>query len=204
MSLSTSPGIPGMDAQSLHALRRRATTRLGGATAENGPAVGFVDALGVLHALASSPDTAPDALALLHELQVHQVELELQSQELMLSRGELELALRRQAARHDALPVGCFVIDAGGVVVELNETAAGLLGLPRGRVQGQRIAAFFAGPDRQSLDTALAELQAAAPLRSFRLTVAPQGQAAQPVLARLGADTATGDALLCLVSAESR
>jgi hypothetical protein len=36
----------------------------------------------VLHALASSPQTAADALTLLHELQVHQVELDLQAQEL--------------------------------------------------------------------------------------------------------------------------
>jgi hypothetical protein len=48
------------------------------------------DAFRVLFELASSPDTAGDALALLHELQVHQVELDMQTEELMHSRAELE------------------------------------------------------------------------------------------------------------------
>jgi molybdenum cofactor biosynthesis enzyme len=77
-------------------LRSRAAARLKGPAAAKGTAAAAADALGVLHALASSPETAADALAMLHELQVHQVELELQAQELRESRAELEAALRRQ------------------------------------------------------------------------------------------------------------
>jgi PAS domain-containing protein len=203
MSPSTNAGLSVMDGLALQALRRRAAARLGGAAPGSDSAAGMVDALGVLHALASSPDTAADALALLHELQVHQVELELQSQELLESRGELELALRQQAARHDALPVGCFVLDAGGGVVDLNETAVRLLGVPREQARGQRIGAFFTGPDKLRLHAALAGLRTAAPRQSFRLTVASRSQAPHPVLAHVGNDTDTGNALLCLVSADT-
>lgn len=199
MSRSTSPDIPDMDPQ---ALRRRAAARLGGPAAAAEPAAGIADALSVLHALASSPATAPDALALLHELQVHQVELDLQAQELQESRAELESALRQQAARQDAWPVGCLVLDAHGAVVELNDTAARLLGLPQDQAPGQRLAAFVAGPDRLRFDAALARLGGATPPPSFRLLVEPPGQAPRPVLARLGRDPVTGGALLCLVPAD--
>ncbi len=204
MTPSTNPGMPGTDLHSRSALRRRAAARLGGTAAAADPAAGIVDALAVLHALASSPDTAHDALALLHELQVHQVELELQSQELQESRVELESALRRQTARHDALPVGCFVVTADGVVVELNETAAQLLGMPRGQAPGQHIGAFLGDHDRLRLEAALRELQTEQPPPSFSLVVASSGRAPQPVLARLGRDTATDGALLCLVPLEPR
>ncbi|MEY3295822.1 MAG: hypothetical protein RLZZ451_1870 [Pseudomonadota bacterium] len=200
MSRSTSPDTPDMDPQ---ALRRRAAARLGGPAAAAQPATGIVDALSVLHTLASSPATAPDALALLHELQVHQVELDLQAQELQESRAELESALRQQAERHDAWPVGCLVVDAGGVVVELNETAARLLGLPQGQAPGQRLGAFLAGHDRLRFEAALAGLRGEQPPPSFRLVIDPPGQAPRPVLASLGRDTATGGALLCLLPAET-
>ena len=203
MSQSTHPVIPDTDPHDLNALRRRAAARLGGAAAAAEPAAGIVDALGVLHALASSPATAPDALALLHELQVHQVELELQSQELQESRVELESALRQQTDRLDALPVGFFVVDADGVVVELNETAAHLLGIPRGQVPGQHIGAFLGDPDKLRFDAAWTRLRTEQP-PSFSLVVNPCGQTPRPVLASLGRDAATGGALLCLVPAEPK
>jgi PAS domain-containing protein len=113
-------------------LRSRAASRLtGGATAKGAPER-ITDALSALYTLASSPQTASDALALLHELQVHQVELDLQAQELLDSRAELEWALRRQMEVHDLLPVGCFTIDAHLVVNEMNQAASEMLGLERG------------------------------------------------------------------------
>ena len=100
--LSHSTGL-----QQLADLRSRAAHRLSGGKGANSTgsadspdsqAFQATDALAVLHAMASSQDTAGDALALLHELQVHQVEVELQAEELRDSRTELEAALRRQTA----------------------------------------------------------------------------------------------------------
>jgi hypothetical protein len=85
----------------------------------------------VLHALASSPQTATDALTLLHELQVHQVELDLQAQELHESRAELESTLRRQIELYDHQPVGCFTVDSRCILHELNLTGADMLGVAR-------------------------------------------------------------------------
>ncbi len=115
-------------------LRLRALSRLngGGRIGQKGAS----DALVVLFELASSPSTADDALALLHELQVHQVKLELQDEELRSSRAELETALGRQVELYDAAPVGSFSVDTKAVLYELNLTGARLLGFEREELLG--------------------------------------------------------------------
>lgn len=125
------------------ALRNRATSRLRGGAGAEGTRAQATDALSVLHALASSPDTAADALALLHELQVHQVELDIQAEELRESRAELESALRRQIELYDSQPVGCFTVDPRLVVHELNQTGATMLGVERDEACGLNLDSFL-------------------------------------------------------------
>jgi PAS domain-containing protein len=100
-------------------------------------------ALGVLHQLASSSSTAGAALTLLHELQVHQVELDLQDEELRRSRSELEAALARQVLLYDFAPVGYLTVDRATAVQELNLTAAGMLGSERDKLLGHSLDAFL-------------------------------------------------------------
>jgi len=131
-------------------LRLRAAARLNGqGSSVNGDGDSPSEALGVLFALASSPSTAPNALSLLHELQVHQVELELQAEELRESRAELEAALSRQTELYDFAPVGFFTVDANTAVHELNLTGARLLGCDRDAALGRRFEGFL---DRRSAD----------------------------------------------------
>ena len=99
-------------------------------------------ALGVLYELASSPSTAPDALALLHELQVHQVEVDLQDEELRRSRVELETSLNRQVQLYDYAPIGFFTVDGNAVMRELNQTGASLLGFERDFLRGRSLDEF--------------------------------------------------------------
>jgi PAS domain S-box-containing protein len=136
-------------------LRLRALSRLnGGGTGQKRASAS--DALGVLFELASSPSTADDALALLHELQVHQVELELQDEELRSSRAELEAALSRQIELYDASPVGCFTVDARTVLCELNLTGARLLGFERAELLGRALDDLLAPRSADTLHTLLA------------------------------------------------
>jgi len=58
-------------------LRTKARAKLGQTAQPDARDAHATEAMGVLYELAAAPDTAADALALLHELQVHQVELEL-------------------------------------------------------------------------------------------------------------------------------
>src|ERR1700679_1938271 len=87
------------------ALRARAVVRLTGTEGSHESWMKASAASQVLHDLASSPSTAAAAMALLHELQVHQVEVDLQDEELRRSCAELESTLTRQIQLYDFAPV---------------------------------------------------------------------------------------------------
>jgi PAS domain S-box-containing protein len=89
----------------------------------------------------------PDQVRLLHELQVHQIELEMQNQELRESRGELEAALARYTELYDFAPVGYLTLTFDGVIVEANLTGAKLLGIQRRNLMRKRFTSFVTAPD---------------------------------------------------------
>jgi len=182
-------------------LRQRAAARLTGAAGTKGAAARATDALSVLHALASSPDTAADALTLLHELQVHQVELDLQAQELRDSRAELESALRRHIELYDHQPVGCFTIDAKGVLQELNLSGAALLGLARDDAYGLPLEAFFGAESARRFRAAIASVGAGVRRPSCLLRLCPKDGAERSVLASIAVDPAGQRTLVSLTDA---
>jgi PAS domain-containing protein len=69
-----------------------------------------------------------DVKKLLHELQVHQIELEMQNEELREANETAELALRKFTMLYDLAPMGYFTLEPDGTIVELNFTAAEMLG----------------------------------------------------------------------------
>ena len=86
-----------------------------------------VDALRLLYRLSSNPDTAEDALKLLHELQVHQVELDLQNESIAAHEQALVEELSLYQDFYDSAPLGYLLVDGGCVVVRCNPAAAELL-----------------------------------------------------------------------------
>jgi PAS domain-containing protein len=162
-------------------LRSRAASRLAGSAARKGSPAGITDALSALYTLATSPQTASDALALLHELQVHQVELDLQAQELIDSRAELESELRRLGELYDLQPVGCFTIDALLVVRELNTTGAAMLGIARDDGYGVHLGDFLSAGSKRSLDELARRAVAGRDGFSCTLQLCRPGQPEQPV-----------------------
>lgn len=69
--------------------------------------------------------------AQVHELQVHQIELELQNEELVRARNAAEDLRDKYLDLYDFAPVGYFVLDIAGHIDELNLTGAMLLGHER-------------------------------------------------------------------------
>jgi PAS domain S-box-containing protein len=120
-------------------------------------------ALGVLHDLALSPLTADAALTLLHELQVHQVELDLQDEELRRSRAELEATLSRLVQLYDLAPLGYVTVDRGTTVREMNLTAAVMLGSGRESLLGRTLDSFLEPRSALALHTMLNRLTDGAP-----------------------------------------
>ena len=71
---------------------------------------------------------------LFHELRVHQIELELQNEELRQTQAELETSRARLGDLYDYAPVGYVTENQTGVIVEANLTATTLLNVPWGEL----------------------------------------------------------------------
>jgi chemotaxis family two-component system sensor kinase Cph1 len=75
-----------------------------------------------------------DVRQLIHELRVHQVELEMQNEELRSAHARLEESRMRYADLYDFAPVGYVTFDEQGRIVEMNLTGAKQLGIERGNL----------------------------------------------------------------------
>ncbi len=68
-----------------------------------------------------------DIKKLLHELQVHQIELEMQNEELRQAYITAETALKKYTLLFELSPMGYFILDADGTICESNFTGADML-----------------------------------------------------------------------------
>jgi PAS domain S-box-containing protein len=190
-----------VESTGLHDLRTRAASRLIGAASKKGSTAGPADALTVLLTLASSPATAADALALLHELQVHQVELDLQAEELRESRAELESALRRQIDLYDFQPVGCFTVDHKLIVRELNQAGAEMLGLERDAACGLGLDKFLSSSSTDMLQTMVSRAAQREPATATTLQWRSKDGPSRLVHAQIGCDPSGDGCLVVLMDA---
>lgn len=99
----------------------------------------------------SAPESEAGSQRLIHELQVHQVELELQNVELRQARDEIERALMRYTELYDLAPVAYLSLDRDLLIREINLAAADLLRSPRSRLVGMSFLQFVAATDRPRL-----------------------------------------------------
>lgn len=182
-------------------LRQRAETRITVGTRAGGGLASMSSALGVLFDLASSPSTAPKALALLHELQVHQVELDLQGEELRDARDEIEVSLSRHLALYDHAPVSYLTLDAATVIHEVNLTCARLLGRGREELLGSALNLFLLPSSTDDLQTLLAGVRGGRPQERCTLLVQPHDGVDCVVDAMASADPEAGRFLVMLVDA---
>jgi PAS domain S-box-containing protein len=87
--------------------------------------------------------TEVDTLKLIHELEVHQIELEMQMDELNRSNEALEISQMRYSELYDLAPIGFFSINEAGKISDINLMAASLLGMNRGELVKQDITRFI-------------------------------------------------------------
>jgi PAS domain S-box-containing protein len=97
---------------------------------------------------AGIPKAETDIQRLLHEAEVHQIELEMQNTELQESRDKLEALLEKFTDFYNFAPVGYFSISESGVILEVNLTGAALLGVGRSRLINRRLPPFVAFANR--------------------------------------------------------
>jgi PAS domain S-box-containing protein len=89
-----------------------------------------------------------DAQRMLHSLRVHQIELEMQNEELRRTQVELDAARARYFDLYDLAPVAYFTVSEAGLILEANLTAATLLGVTRSALVSRPISRFIVHADQ--------------------------------------------------------
>ncbi len=89
------------------------------------------------------PLSPEETIRTLHELRVHQIELEMQNEELRRAQQELEASRARYFDLYDLAPVGYCSVNELGLILEANLTAARLLGFARGAMTGTPITRYI-------------------------------------------------------------
>jgi len=113
-------------------LRKRAEKKIPGAT----------DSIGKM--------STAEIQTLIHELHVHQIELEMQNEELRKSQAETAESQYNYSDLYDFAPVGYFTLDRKGQIIEANVTGASLLGAAKRSLTKQPFQRFIA-PDHLSM-----------------------------------------------------
>ncbi|MGZ6236253.1 MAG: PAS domain-containing sensor histidine kinase [Syntrophales bacterium] len=85
----------------------------------------------------------PKIQKLIHELDVHQIELEMQSEALQKSQMETEDSQYKYSDLYDFAPVGYFTFDKEGLIIEANVTGASLLGMEKRSLAKQPFQRFI-------------------------------------------------------------
>jgi PAS domain S-box-containing protein len=135
---------------------------------------------------------------LLHELQVHQIELEMQNAELRQVREDLEISLGKYTGLYDFAPVGYFTLDRHGAISAVNLSSASLIGIARSRLVGQHFARFVTEAVRPLFSDFLAKVFASQGKESCEIALTTGGN--HPLLVQLEA-VAFGSGQECRVAA---
>ncbi len=122
--IASDPRSPHRPRPNPASLRQRAETRLAQSTTPE-------------------PQSVWDKAQLLHELQVHQIELEMHNEELRHAYEESDNLRERYADIYNFAPIGYFTLDPLGVIMELNLAGAVLLGIKGSEKSRYRFATFI-------------------------------------------------------------
>ncbi len=125
----------------------------------------------------ADPPRSPDELLRIqHELRVHQIELEMQNEELLEARAEIEAGLDRYTDLYDFAPSGYFNLDHQGIIRMANLAGAHLAGRPRSELAGQRFGMLLDIPCREAFANLLEKVFADGGPQSIEATLLPRDQ----------------------------
>ena len=102
------------------------------------------------HSITDSKLSEVETLKLIHELEVHQIELEMQKEELILAKEEAELAMQKYTELYDFAPSGYFTLTNSGRIIQLNLTGSQLLQKDRSKLINSQFG-FFISDDTKPI-----------------------------------------------------
>jgi two-component system CheB/CheR fusion protein len=109
----------------------------------------LLETLAALEARTGGDALLPTFRHLIHDLQVHQTELEAQNEELREAQLALELSRNRYASLYDSAPIGYLSLSQHGQILEINLTGASMLGRMPAALIDYPFVRFVAEEDRQ-------------------------------------------------------
>ncbi len=90
-----------------------------------------------------------EMLKLIHEIEVHEIELEMQNEELNRARNAQQLATKKYSELYDFAPCGYFTLSKEGNIIELNLLGAEMLGMARAHLTNSSLLFFISAETRQ-------------------------------------------------------
>ena len=129
-----------------------------------------------LHSLEVRLRNDTERSVLVHDLQVHQEELEAQQKQLVEAQQALEMARDLYADLFEFAPLGYVLLDSAGIISEINVAALRLIGaVDRLRVIRSPFSIFVAASHRQTFRSHLRVLRAGAEHSQTEVRLAPRG-----------------------------
>jgi PAS domain S-box-containing protein len=121
------------------------------------------------------PSTPVGLQRLNQELEVHQIELEMQNEELLQARSELERTLDQYTDLYDFAPVGYFTLSQSGVILNVNLTGTRMVRMARSKVVNQRFDRFIHVKNRTAFSSFLAKVCHSRNLECIELVLQIEG-----------------------------
>ncbi|MGZ9271828.1 MAG: PAS domain S-box protein, partial [Candidatus Binatia bacterium] len=138
---------------------------------------------------------------LVHELQVHQIELEMQNEELQRSQSELAAAKNKYFDLYELAPVGYATLDRLGTLQEINLAGAELLGTERRYLKGRRFASSVTGADRDEFQSFFRRLFENSGREEVALRLAPaEGTVVHALLSAVAIRDSEGGLIHCQIA----
>jgi len=127
--------------------------------------------------------TAEDTARLVHELQVHQIELEMQNEELQQAHAQVETLLAQYTDLYDFAPAGHMTLDREGAIRQVNLAGARLLGVERSRLVNRRFGLYVGEGDRLAFSDFLQRVFASQAKECCEVTLPQEGS--QPLIVHI-------------------
>jgi len=125
----------------------------------------------------STVETPPEDVArLLYDLHTHQIELEMQNEELRHAQHELLKARDRYIRLYDLAPVGYLTISEKGLMLETNQTFVNMLGMERQHLINQPLSAHIVQPDQDAYYLFISQLRKVKQQKTCELRMSRQDQ----------------------------
>jgi PAS domain S-box-containing protein len=141
--------------------------------------------------------TETDTLRLIHELEVHQIELEMQNDELLQAKAALEATLSLYAELYAFASVGFFTLTRDGTIRRANLTGAKMMGVGLNELIKRRFALFVSPESRLTFSTFLDDVFTSGSKKICEVAVQKTGSAPLWLQIEAVVDSSNGHDELC-------